>query len=102
MIRAFKLFRLRKDGTIGPLFIGQSIRVPMGKWVKARAIRKKGFAFRPGWHACSKPYAPHLSKVGRVWCLVDLKGTKEHHRPISQGGLWYTARQLRVERVLFD
>jgi hypothetical protein len=99
MISGFKLFRLRKDGTLGPLFIGQSIRVPVGTWMKARAIRTKGFAFRPGWHACSKPEAPHLSKVDRVWCEVSLKGIKEYVRPESQGGLWYTARWLRVDQI---
>lgn len=100
MISAYKLFRLRRDGTLGPLFIGRTIVVPVGKFVKAKAIRTKGFAFRPGWHACAAPKAPHLSKQGRVWCAVTLRGVKEHHRPESQGGLWYTAKQLRVERII--
>jgi hypothetical protein len=97
---AYKLLRLRKDGTLGPLFIGRQIVVPVGKWVKARAIRTKGFAFRPGWHACPKPAAPHLSLKGRVWCRVLLKGVTEHERPEAQGGLWFVAKQLRVEEVL--
>jgi hypothetical protein len=99
-ITAYKLFRLRKDGTLGPLFIGVTIRVPIGQWVKARAIRTSGFAFRPGWHACSRPEAPHLSMRGRVWCEVSLKGVKEHRRPASQGGLWYTAQWLRIDEVI--
>lgn len=102
-VNAYKLFRLRKDGTLGPLFIGASIRVPSdGTWVKFRAIRKKGFKFRPGWHACARPEAPHLSTRGRVWCEVSLAWATEHHRPESQGGLWYTAEYLRVERIIVE
>jgi len=99
-IYAYKLFRLRKDGTLGPLFINAQQRVPVGVWVKAQAHRTPGFAFRPGWHCCSTPNAPHLSKKGRVWCKVTIRGFKEHHRPASQGGLWYTAQWLRVEEIL--
>lgn len=101
-VNGYKLFRLRKDGTLGPLFIGPTIRVPVGKWVKAKALRTPGFAYRPGWHACSAPNAPHLSKRGRVWCEVSLKKVKEHHRPASQGGLWFTAGWLRVERIIVE
>lgn len=101
MIQGFKLFRIRKDGTLGPLFIGQTIRIPVGKWQKAEAIRKSGFKFRPGWHACSEQFAPHLSMTGRVWCRVSLRGVQRHERPQSQGGLWYVAKQLKVEEVLY-
>ena len=98
-IYAYKLFRLRKDGTLGPLFIGASMRVPVGRWVKAKALRTKGFAYRPGWHCCATPNAPHLSKKGRVWCKVTIRDFREHRRPEAQGGLWYTAQWLRVEQV---
>ena len=101
MKRAYKLFRVRSDGTLGPLFIGRDIVVPVGKFLKARAIRTKGFAFRPGWHCCARTLAPHLSKKGRVWCEVSVRGIKEHQRPASQGGLWYTANQLRVDKILW-
>jgi len=97
---AYKLFRVRKNGTLGPLFIGRSIQVPIGVRLDAQPIRTKGFAFRPGWHACWKPFAPHLSKQGRVWCRVSIKGVQRHVRPEAQGGLWYTARSLKVIEVL--
>lgn len=96
----FKLLRVRKDGTLGPLFINARQRIPVQTWVKAEAHRTPGFAFRPGWHACSRPYAPHLSKRGRVWCRVALRGVKEHQRPASQGGLWYTAKWMVIEEVI--
>lgn len=102
MTNAYKLFNLRKDGTIGPLFIGRKKRVPIGKWVKAEAIRTPGFAFRPGWHACHKPEVPHLSKKNRVWAKVSLKGVQKHRRPESQGGLWFTAKAMRVEKLIDD
>ena len=98
--RAWKLLRVRKDGTLGPLFIDRKLVVPIGHWLKAKAVRTKGFAFRPGFHACSKPVAPHLSKRGRVWCEVSLRNATEHPRPESQGGLWYTAKEMKVERIL--
>ena len=97
---AYKLIRLRKDGTLGPLFIGRKIVIPVRKWVKAKAIRTPGFAFRPGWHACSTPSAPHLTEKGRVWCQVSLRGFKKHQRPAAQGGLWYTAKEMRVNYLL--
>lgn len=97
----YKLFRLRQDGTLGPLFINCRQRIHVGDWLKAEEHRTKGFAFRPGWHVCSKKSAPHLSKRGRVWCRVDMMGEViAHKRPRSQGGLWYTAQWMRVLEVL--
>lgn len=100
---AYKLFRIRKDGTLGPLFIDARLRVPVGKWMQAKAVRTEGFAFRPGWHVCSRKSAPHLSKRGRVWCKVSIDDDGwiiPHHRPLSQGGLWYTAQRMKVLKVL--
>jgi hypothetical protein len=57
----YKLFRVRADGSLGPLFINASQRIPTGQWLEAeRHHHKKGFAYRPGWHATSRPVAPHL------------------------------------------
>lgn len=100
-IQAYKLFRVRRDGTLGPLFIDRNTVVPVGLWMQSRAVRTPGFAYRPGWHVCSKKSAPHLSKKGRVWAKVWISGKiEEHHRPKSQGGLWYTAEYMLVDRVL--
>ena len=100
MIKGYKLFRLRKDGTLGPLFIDTRLRVPVGYWIEAKAVLTPGFAFRPGWHVCSKKSAPHLSKRGRVWAKVSIKDWRSYKRPKSQGGLWYTALFMRVDKVL--
>lgn len=43
----YKLFRQRKDGTLGPLFINRRQRLEVGKTYEAEEHRTKGFAFRP-------------------------------------------------------
>lgn len=96
----YKLFRLRKDGTLGPLFINCRQRIETGVEYVAEAHRTKGFAFRPGWHICSEMKAPHLSKKGRVWARVWFDEYTEHLRPESQGGLWYTANKIKVLNVV--
>jgi|SRR6185437_11541542 len=100
MKEAYKLVRVRKNYTLGPLFIDKKRILPVGKWLKADAVLTKGFAFRPGWHCCEKPEAPHLSKKGRIWCKVLIKGVEKHQRPESQGGLWYTAQQMKITELL--
>ena len=97
---AYKLFRKRKDGTLGPLFINRKQVIVPSVWLRAEAHRTKGYAFRPGWHCCSKPVAPHLSKVGRVWCLVQILLVKRIVRPEAQGGLWYLAQRLKLLKEL--
>lgn len=97
---AYKLFRQRKDGTLGPLFINAAQRVPVGVWLPAEEHRRKGFAFRPGWHCTQEPVAPHLSERGRVWCRVEVKNFERYQRPESQGGTWILAQHIKVLEVL--
>lgn len=96
---AYKLFRLRANGTLGPLFINRRLIVPIGEWLEAECHPTKGFAVRPGWHCSPRPYAPHLSMNGRVWCQVEIEGASDLLRPTSQGGLWYLAERLRVLQI---
>ena len=101
----YKLFRQRKDGTIGSLFINASYRIPIGVWMKAEDHRKNGFAHRPGWHCTLKPLAPHLSlnpKYGnpRVWAECEARDTTEFERPERQGGIWVLAQELKVIRLI--
>jgi len=97
----YKLFRVRADGSLGTLFIGRKQRLPIGVWLESEAIPTKGYAFRPGWHVCSKQSAPHLSTKGRVWARVELDGWRnEHRRPESQGGVWYTSQRIKIVEVL--
>lgn len=102
----WKIFRQRKDGTLGPLFIDATQRVPMGVPVAARDdVSRKGFAKRIGWHAAFTPEAPHLmTKAGtlatdRVWCRVALQNCRKYDRPESQGGSWVLAQTMTVLSV---
>jgi hypothetical protein len=101
----YKLFKRRKDGSLGPLFINARQRVPMGVWLEAEDHPTKGFAHRPGWHATLKPVAPHLAKEPksgpeRVWCKVELEDVVTYDRPESQGGTWVLAKHLKVLEVI--
>ena len=101
----YKLFKLRANGTLGPLFINARMVVPMGEWIEAEDHPTKGFAHRPGWHAAFAPYAPHLSEAPksgpkRVWAECEAIDTTTYARPRSQGGAWVLANKLRVKRVL--
>lgn len=103
MTTGYKLFRLRKDGTLGPLFINASLRVPLGTWLDAEDHPTKGYAHRPGWHATLRQEAPHLRQTGdRVWCRVELEGVRLYDRPESQGGTWALADRLRVVEILSE
>lgn len=96
VIRAYKLFRKRKNGTIGPLFINRRQVIPIGQWLKAEDHPTKGYARRPGWHAARTPHAPHLSTKGRTWYEVEVKDAAPLKRPASQGSEWLIARSIRV------
>lgn len=93
---AYKLFRLRRDGSLGSLFINRKIRLEVGVWQKAESHPTKGFAVREGWHVTSSPNAPHLSMKGRVWKKVEIKDYYEMNRPESQGGKWFIAKRMRI------
>jgi|TARA_R100001480_G_scaffold1287_1_gene3931 hypothetical protein len=96
---AYKLFKERKDGSIGPLFIGASQRIPIGEWLPAEDIPTKGFAHRPGWHTGVEPNAPHLKQDGnRAWYVVEIKDYTIFKRPSNQGGEWLIAQYMKVLR----
>ena len=95
----YKLFRKRKDGTLGSLFINRKARLPVDQWMQAESHRTKGYAFRPHWHVLERPEAPHLTLKGRVWCRVEMsvaEGIKTIIRRASQGGVWYLAQRIRI------
>ena len=93
---AYKLFRKMKDGSLAPLFINKTIRIPIGEWLDAEEHPTKGFAVRKGWHCTLKPVAPHLSTRDRVWAEVEVEDIKHYKRPESQGGSWVLAQQMRL------
>lgn len=97
---AYKLFRLRRDGTLGPLFINRKQRLHVGVEYEAEDHPTKGYAHRPGWHVCAEPVAPHLTERGRVWARVKVDDYVAHQRPQSQGGLWFTANRMTILDVM--
>jgi len=96
MIEAYKLLRVRADGSLGPLFINARLRITPGVWLAAEDHPTKGYAHRPGWHAVGSPIAPHLSPKGRAWFRVQLRGARRLVRPASQGAVWWLATSMRV------
>ena len=92
----YKLFRKRKDGTYGPLFINRRLRMVEGEWYQAEEHPTKGYAFRPGWHIVGTPNAPHLSERDRIWCRVQFFGAERLQRPAAQGGTWWLAERMRI------
>jgi len=95
-VEGYKLFKVRKDGSLGSLFIGAKAKLPLGQWLEAETLPTKGFAVRHGWHGCAAPVAPHLGKKGREWFKVLFEDVTEHVRPDCQGGKWYTAQRMMI------
>jgi hypothetical protein len=99
-LTGYKLFRKRRDGTYGPLFINRRLRLLAGVAYDAESHFTKGYAYRPGWHICREPRAPHLTMKGRVWCKVEFTLKETLIRPESQGGIWYLGHRLRIVEEL--
>ena len=100
-IMGWKLFRIRKDGSIGSLFFDRRARIPLGVWLPSYAFKKKGYAFRPGWHCMKAPIAPHMVKGDdRVWAQVAIRDVERVPRPDSQGGEWFLAREMKVVALM--
>jgi hypothetical protein len=96
MIVAYKLFHVRRDGSLGPLFINKTQRVEVGVKYHAENHPTTGYKFRPGWHCCEKPIAPHLHKKGRAWYMVKIDDYVAYTRPKTQGGRWFVAQYMTV------
>jgi hypothetical protein len=85
--KGWKLFEMRDDGRLFPLFIGKNEETVMNEWVMAEIIDyHPSFAHRPGWHLSKgefPPDAPWLKsfdgtyksqrgkRFRRVWCEVE-------------------------------
>lgn len=97
---AYKLFRLRRDGTLGSLFINRRAVLPVGVWMQSEFHHTAKFKERMGWHCLTKPNAPHLSKRGRVWAKVWIHNYESITRPECQGGKWYLAHAIKIAEVM--
>lgn len=99
-MRAFKLIRKLKDGSLSPLFINKKSRIPIGVWLDAEFHPTNGYSERMGWHCTLEPIAPHLSTKNRVWVEVEVEDFEFYDRPESQGGTWVLAQRMKVIREL--
>ena len=93
---AYKLFRVKKNGEITPLFINKTTSLKVGEWLSAECHPTKGFKIRPVWHCTSQPFAPHLSTKGRKWFKIEMEEFSKFNRPLAQGGLWYLANKIKI------
>lgn len=98
-MKAYKLMRLRKNGTLGSLFINARFVYPIGEWLTAECFPTKGFAVRQGWHCTFEKNAPHLSTKGRAWVEVEVENFTTYNRPESQGGKWILAERMKIIRI---
>lgn len=94
----WKLFEMRDDGKLFPLFIGKTQETPVNKWVPAEIIMEhNGFAHRPGWHiGATMPSAPWLmgadgtykpqrgKRFKRVWCEVEYCADVNYTEDVSK------------------
>lgn len=99
---AYKLVRIRKDGTLGSLFINKKAVLPLDKWLIAEDYPTKGFAHRVGWHCTLLPVAPHLSTKDRIWVEVEIESCSFYERPESQGGTWVLAKEMKINKLIID
>lgn len=95
-MKAYKLFRILKDGSISSLFINKKERYNIGEWMDFKDIPTIGFKHRPGWHSLENPIAPHLSKQQRAWFEVEIDSVTIEQRPINQGGKWFLSKRLKI------
>lgn len=96
--KGYKLFEMREDGKLFPLFIGKTKETLVNEWIPAEIIMEhKGFAHRPGWHIGTKlPSAPWLmsadgtyksqrgKKFKRVWCEVEYAADIDYTSEVEQ------------------
>lgn len=104
IVICYKLVRIRKNNTLGSLFINRKAILPIGKWIEAEFFPTKGFAERLGWHCTYYPYAPHLKQNGteRVWVECRAESCIEYKRPESQGGVWILAKKIIIIKILSE
>ena len=93
---AYKLFKVRKDGSLGSLFINPAARLKKGIWLRSKTYPTDGFKVRHGWHCLGKPSAPHLSNRGRKWFKIKIKQYSKLKRPKNHGSMWFLARKMKI------
>ena len=121
--KGYKLFEMRDDNKLFPLFISKTTETPMHEWVMAEIVEyHPQFAHRPGWHlGAAIPSAPWLMSANgiyksqrgkrfkRVWCEVEYVADIDYtsvveklHKKCFTDRLWLIADIIRVTRILTE
>jgi hypothetical protein len=95
-MKCYKLFRKLKNNEITSLYINKKRKLPINEWLNAESFPTKGYALRPFWHCTKFPNAPHIKMNGKIWYEVEIEDFTEFKRPLSQGGLWYLAKRIKI------
>ena len=105
--RAFKLFRIDKNGNLHPLYVFANKVIPLGTWLpaecgellpngKVKAKLGNGLAFRPGWHMCDIPNSPWIGqksedgtlvrRADAVWAEVEYSADVNYQEEARENG----------------
>ena len=107
MAKAYKLFRLKKDGKLYPLFVLHHKPTPVGVWVKAESGETLGghvrskiglLKQRAGWHLNDR--VPCVNHIGikengivkymhpdTVWCEVEYSDEVDYNPVVQKLGM---------------
>lgn len=102
---AYKIMRMNRDHSFGSLYVLRDIKYHIGVNYHAQDGQPKNLAHRPGFHATTEPFAPHItltpaSGENRLWVEVLLGGKiEEFKRPSNQGGKWLIAEQMKPLKI---
>ena len=103
-IRAWKLLRVRRDGSLTPLFINRQQTIPLNQWLPAEDHPTTGYQHRPGWHAAPRTVTVHealpRTESGKVK-RRELRGRARSRigRSGDRGGDGPSLENLRLERI---
>ena len=65
-------------------------------------IHQEGYKYRPFWHCTATQHAPHLSMKNRIWVELEMEDYSEMVRPESQGGKWFLANKIKINKILYE
>ena len=93
-MEAYKLLRVRADGTLGSLNTDIGRKLPIGEWLRAGNHARPGRTPHPGWHALTEPASKHFRDFpGRKWYRVELQNVTPYPRPDE---MWLVAECMRI------
>lgn len=119
-MQAYKLFKIKKDGKLYPLYIYTNRALPMNSWLTAeegertpsgKVKSKLGeLAYRPGFHCCQYPLADHIGKrmsdgnlcqaADTVWCEVEMISDVDYTEEAKNKGK--IPRDQYLEHIPYD